>query len=435
MTTVVGILNKKGVAIAADSAVTRNRRKRDSKCTKNGNKMIRLCEAVPISVMLTGNNEFLDVPWEIIIRQYRTRRGKEKHPTVKAAAEDFMRFVADNATFWTESGPVRSNIVRIVGNIFRKAVDEMMTDQNERKADGCLRRPAAFVKAFTKNCKELQRNAKEYGCCPQFEDYTLDEFCKTASAIVDGYLSRYSFEDKPELEKEKAYPQAVLDALKPIVMETAKVLIGTRNTCPESAILVFTGYGSEQEYPSLVAAAVCEGIDRRVSYNIQKQDVIEISDKRPVAICPYAQDDVIEALLNGVGKEWKARTDSEFKRSLSIRFHSTDEVPGYKLNRYAASLATDDLKSDFKRSTANLIRKNRREWEKALDQYDLRSMAELAECLVDLTGFQRILTFEQEGVGGPVDLAVISKSDGFQWLSRKSWYLRHNGNRYGNFGI
>ena len=82
-----------------------------------------------------------------------------------------------------------------------------------------------------------------------------------------------------------------------------------------------------------------------------------------------------------------------------------------------------------------MIRKNRREWEKALDQYDLRSMAELAECLVDLTGFQRILTFEQEGVGGPVDLAVISKSDGFQWLSRKSWYLRHNGNRYGNFGI
>lgn len=435
MTTVVGILNKKGVAIAADSAVTRNRRERDSKCTKNGNKMIRLCEAVPISVMLTGNNEFLDIPWEIIIRQYRTRRGKEKHPTVKAAAEDFMRFVADNATFWTESGPIRSNIVRIVGNIFRKAVDEMMTDQNERKADGRLRRPAAFVKAFTKNCKELQRDALDYGRCPQFEDYTLKEFCNTASGVVDCYLSRYSFEDNPALEIEKAYPRQVLDALRPIIMETAKVLIGTRNTGHACAILVFTGYGSEQEYPSLVAAAVCEGIDRRVNYNIQKKDVIEINDKRPVAICPYAQDDVIEALLNGVGKEWKARTDSEFKRSLSIRFHSTDEVPGYKLNRYAASLATDDLKSDFKRSTANLIRKNRREWEKALDQYDLRSMAELAECLVNLTGFQRILTFEQEGVGGPVDLAVISKSDGFQWLSRKSWYLRHNGNRYGNFGI
>ena len=435
MTTVVGILNKKGVAIAADSAVTRTPVRGESKYTKNGNKMIRLCEAVPISVMLTGNNEFLGTPWEVIIRQYRTRRGKEKHPTVKAAAEDFMRFVADNGAFWTEAAHVKENVRRVIGNILKEAIGEMVMGENERKDDGSLKRPAAFIKAFTKNCKELQRNAKEYGCSPQFEDYTLDEFCKTASAIVDGYLSRYSFEDNPALEKEKAYPQAVLDALKPIVMETAKVLIGTRNTCPESAILVFTGYGHDQEFPSLVAAAVCEGIDNRVDYNIQDKDVIEISDKRPVAICPFAQDDVIEALLNGVNKDWKFNSDNEFKWSLYPRFHSTDEVPGYKMNRYAASLATDDLKSDFKRSTANLIRKNRREWEKALDQYDLRSMAELAECLVDLTGFQRILTFEQEGVGGPVDLAVISKSDGFQWLSRKSWYLRHNGNRYGNFGI
>jgi len=434
MTTVVGILNKRGVAIAADSAVTRNRRDRDSKCTKNGNKMIRLCEAVPVSVMLTGNNEFLGTPWEVIIRQYRTRRGKEKHPTVKAAAEDFMRFVADSAAFWTEPDHVADNVKRTVRNIFRKAVGEMMTDQNERKEDGSLKRPAAFVKAFTKNCKELQRNALEYGRCPQFEEYTLEEFCKAASGIVDGFLSRYSFEEET-LEKERTYPNSVLEALKPVIMETAKVLIGTRNTGPSCAILVFTGYGCNQEYPSLVAAAVNEGIDRRVNYNIQEKDVIEISDKRPVAICPYAQDDVIEALLNGVDKDWKDRADSEFKKSLYPRFRSTEEVPGYKLNRYAASLETEDLKTDFKRSTAKMIKKNRREWEKALEQYDLRSMAELAECLVDLTGFQRILTFEQEGVGGPVDLAVISKSDGFQWLSRKSWYLRHNGNRYGNFGI
>ena len=55
MTSVVGILNKHGVAIAADSAVTRQRRKDGSrlqKFTKNGNKMVRLCEAVPVAVMI-----------------------------------------------------------------------------------------------------------------------------------------------------------------------------------------------------------------------------------------------------------------------------------------------------------------------------------------------------------------------------------------------
>lgn len=54
MTAVVGILNKKGVALAADSAVTR-RIIDEEKVTKNGNKMVRLSNVLPISVMLTGN--------------------------------------------------------------------------------------------------------------------------------------------------------------------------------------------------------------------------------------------------------------------------------------------------------------------------------------------------------------------------------------------
>ena len=54
-------------------------------------------------------------------------------------------------------------------------------------------------------------------------------------------------------------------------------------------------------------------------------------------------------------------------------------------------------------------------------------MAALADSLIDLTGFQRILTFSQEGVGGTVDLAVISKADGFTWIRRKNWYHKDNG--------
>lgn len=49
-------------------------------------------------------------------------------------------------------------------------------------------------------------------------------------------------------------------------------------------------------------------------------------------------------------------------------------------------------------------------------------MAALAESLIDLTGFQRILNFDPEEVGGLIDVAVISKNDGFTWISRKSWY-------------
>ena len=73
MTAVIGILNKRGVAIAADSAVTRTRED-NRKYTKNGNKMLRISNCTPVSVMITGNADFLKIPWEVIVRRYREQR-------------------------------------------------------------------------------------------------------------------------------------------------------------------------------------------------------------------------------------------------------------------------------------------------------------------------------------------------------------------------
>ena len=98
MTAVVGLLNKKGVAIAADSAVTRTRNF-NQKVTKNGNKMVRLSNVVPISVMLTGNGDFMRTQWDIIIRHYREHRGDIKHDTVEACMHDFFRYIADHGLF------------------------------------------------------------------------------------------------------------------------------------------------------------------------------------------------------------------------------------------------------------------------------------------------------------------------------------------------
>ena len=42
---------------------------------------------------------------------------------------------------------------------------------------------------------------------------------------------------------------------------------------------------------------------------------------------------------------------------------------------------------------------------------------------------------EEEQVGGLIDLAIITKNDGFQWLNRKSWYEPSRGGQYGKFGI
>ena len=75
------------------------------------------------------------------------------------------------------------------------------------------------------------------------------------------------------------------------------------------------------------------------------------------------------------------------------------------------------------------------QWLEFIKKYNLRDMAALAENLIKATELHRKITFQQENVGGLVDLALITRNDGFQWLNRKSWYEPSRGGQYGKFGI
>ena len=48
--------------------------------------------------------------------------------------------------------------------------------------------------------------------------------------------------------------------------------------------------------------------------------------------------------------------------------------------------------------------------------------ASMAETLVNLTSFKRKVTLDDETVGGPIDVAVVSKGDGFVWIKRKHYF-------------
>ncbi len=49
-------------------------------------------------------------------------------------------------------------------------------------------------------------------------------------------------------------------------------------------------------------------------------------------------------------------------------------------------------------------------------------LAAMAESLVNLTKFKRRVSRQQETVGGPIDVAVITKGDGFVWVKRKHYF-------------
>lgn len=49
-------------------------------------------------------------------------------------------------------------------------------------------------------------------------------------------------------------------------------------------------------------------------------------------------------------------------------------------------------------------------------------LATMAETFVNLVSFRKQVTLEAETVGGPIDVAVITKGDGFIWIKRKYYF-------------
>ena len=59
-----------------------------------------------------------------------------------------------------------------------------------------------------------------------------------------------------------------------------------------------------------------------------------------------------------------------------------------------------------------------------LKNLDKEDMANMAESFVSLTSLIRRMSPHEETVGGPGDVAVISKGDGFIWIKRKHYFNR-----------
>ena len=60
----------------------------------------------------------------------------------------------------------------------------------------------------------------------------------------------------------------------------------------------------------------------------------------------------------------------------------------------------------------------------AVVNLSIPDLAQMAKNLVEMTSFKRRVSLDVETVGGPIDVAVISKGDGFIWIERKHYFKR-----------
>ena len=123
MTAEILIMNKNAIALAADSAVTIGNEK-----TYNGvNKLFMLSNNPPMGIMIYGVSEFLGLPFETLIKEYREQADFNKNNSVKKVTLDFLDFLEKYMNIYV---PDYNNFIGLIVDLFQKKFELLYNNKD-----------------------------------------------------------------------------------------------------------------------------------------------------------------------------------------------------------------------------------------------------------------------------------------------------------------
>ena len=400
MTAIVGVLNKHAVAIAADSAVTMGN---THKVVNSANKIFTLSKYHPVAVMTYNNADFMGIPWDIIIKEYRKQLKDTSFPHLKDYLYDFVKFLHGRCFFCDNK--TQLNVMLILLDSF---LGLCRKELHQEKGVDAKSQTEKHLEEKLNQCLNNNRNADK---CPEFNSYSYDDFKKYAFASIDEHSKKRGINNSNLLCESFFY---YLSAQLPTFLQTG---------------LVFVGYGELEIYPSLYPINISLGIDNHLRYYIDKDNIAEITEHGSKAvIIPFAQIDVIQTIIRGINPSFQDIIYNVISKSIT----SFSELIAKTLDANPLTSATSsalkmlDLNPIIRETTMQINSMMRKTYTDPLlntvVSLDKEDMANMAESFISLTSLVRRMQPGEETVGGPVDVAVISKGDGFVWINRKHYF-------------
>lgn len=415
MTAVVGILNKHAVAIAADSAVTvqgQNGRKIFNKA----NKVFTLSKHHPVGIMIYNSASFMSTPWEIIIKTYRKQLGDKSFNNLRDYVNDFLLFLKLRSYFSnddTQDMYLHFFIDQVLSNIF----EETLKVDNSINFNPTDTNKLIFIQNFKLKVDELyeiKSTITEF--CDEFKDYKLKDFTQDSEAIFQNIFKTKFIDNSIILDK------LLQNKIKEIIFYLLREKVDYFNYTG----LIFTGFGEEEIYPQLIPLNISFTYKKRTRYYLDQNSEASISDQMDGAVRPFAQTDVISTILSGIDPSLNNTYLGNFEKILTDYNNEIIRVIGTsnpKLTAQISALPIPTIIAEYSKMNDEIKQKlyigplmN------AVSNLDKEDLSEMAESLIYLTYLKRRITFAEESVGGPVDVAIISKGDGFVWIKRKHYF-------------
>lgn len=437
MTAEIAIMNKTAIALAADSAGTSG-----SKVYHSENKLFMLSKYFPVGIMIYDLLGFMGIPWEYVIKTYRDKLDETSFDTLKGYSDNFLEYLNNLITvdlqkkFFEVSARDYLREIEILISQYLKDVKANDENLNLILQGNCDKISEECIKDSIDLSKKMQISI------------FLESQKIMLKSEVDDKWNQIPKEFISDIENNKEY-QKIIEELIEEIFNDLPIMGDFKADLKDITILTFykinstgvviAGFGEEEKFPSVISTNVGPQINGKVEIKPNGKETCEIKHFKGARIIPFAQHEMVDAFLDGVTPKYHSEAENclndlskdnydnimkiidDTKAKLGKKKVSDEFIKSLKKEIDTIHDGSNIRKFNEKMKNVKNEHKNPMLW--AINVLPKDELALMAESLVDITSLKRKASInELETVGGAIDVAVISKGDGFIWIKRKHYF-------------
>ncbi len=401
------IMNRNAIAMAADSAVTVG----DHAAIHNSaNKLFSLSRIAPVGVIVYANATLMTVPIEIIVKQYKLQLGDKVFAQLDDYVHDFVKYLEEKAHYFRFDINEQDYILQVFSDLMRGLLGDFKNLINSIQKNPGKPLDEEEIKAIA--AQAVQSTINLVNINPKRKDYHFGQY------IEEHYLGTFI-----DLVKKDTNLRWLSDNQIQEVCKKACELYDTDFDRHCFVGVAIAGYGEEEIYPHLVHMHIGGLINSKLKYSVVEK--VEVSENLTASIVPLAQTDVMQTFLFGINDRFINDLAREIPKQINECIGTIDDscfAPGEKENVSTQMKAVTGNILDHMTTTA---RNNyMRPIIQSVASLPIEELSLLAESMINITSLRRKVAMDRNigTVGGPIDVSIISKGDGFIWLKRKHYF-------------
>ena len=422
MTSQLILGNGFGVAVASDQAVTIGNRVRTY---ENAKKIHPLADPHRLAVLQSGHVGLCGMPVGVLLEDWKNSLGTQQR-TVEGYRDNFLTWLQDNLNDWTTSTERDGLAWWSLDADLEELWDDVQTEVGPGREE---KSQADLQEEVLRFVREANRKLLEY---PIFEH----ELEAMADEIFDR-LSQEGADGRPMLSERVDYwfDDPGSDEISQEVHRYLRLQVGRTINFPNrtSTFLAFTGYGANDLLPHWSGVYLYGAIGNHVCRNLWPMQKARRRGSSYAMVHPFGQREMIDQVLYGWDRKFAEDAAEATFEHIAGQERKPVDPPnptggddilgehGNAEDQDEAASTKEDWRATLMEKSTDLAWKRRGEPAlRTIASLPLSSLADAAGSLVSIQNLSQNIHGELPTVGGYIDVATITKGEGFQWVSRQN---------------